>query len=155
MRHYWVDRIVTLLPGQRAVGLKAVALSEDVFNEHFPGNPIFPGVYLLEGLAQTAGVLLARTYEQQIALMATIDRARFPSFARPGDAVELAVEIEAVHESTIRVIGVATVNGREVATARLTFRMLNEQELIPPIYRAFWRDMLRVWSGDHAEAGDS
>ena len=110
MRHYYLDRIVELERGSRAVGLKTVALNDDAFHEHFPGNPVLPGIYILEGMAQTGGVLLTRTLEDRyVALMVSIDRARFSSFARPGDVVRMAVEIESLHEPNARVLGTAPV----------------------------------------------
>ena len=70
MRYYLVDRILEMEPGVRAVGVKCITLSDDLLNEHFPGNPVFPGVLLLEGLAQTAGRLLAEpTGGQRFALL--------------------------------------------------------------------------------------
>lgn len=155
MRHYWVDRIVELVPGERARGVKSVALSEDVFDEHFPGNPVMPGIYLLEGLAQTAGLLLTRTTEgRRLALMASIDRARFSAFARPGDRVHLDVEIESLHEDAAQVRGSATVDGRSIASARFTFRLLPPERLIPPAYRDLWEQALRVWHGEYLDGSD-
>ena len=55
MRHCWVDHIEVTEPGVSATGRKAVAFSEDFFADHFPGNPVFPGIYIVEGMAQTAG----------------------------------------------------------------------------------------------------
>src|SRR6476660_809468 len=95
MRHFWLDRIIQLEPGARATGLKAVALAEDHFDAHFPGNPVLPGVCLLEGLAQTAGVLIHESVDRRLlAIMVSLDRARFPAFDRPGDQVRLEAEIE-------------------------------------------------------------
>src|SRR5829696_3345335 len=86
VRHFWLDRILHLEPGVRASGVKAVALAEDQFDAHFPGNPVLPGVYLLEGLAQTAGVLIHQSIEGRLlAVLVSIERARFLAFARPGD----------------------------------------------------------------------
>jgi 3-hydroxyacyl-[acyl-carrier-protein] dehydratase len=150
MRHYWVDRVPEIEPGVRAAGLKAVALSEDSFTDHFPGNPVLPGVHLLEGLAQTAGVLLhATTHGARIAVMASIDRARFVSFARPGDLVRLEVEIESRDADAARVFGRARAGEREVAVARFTFRLLEPDTFIPEAFRPFWEGAMATWRGEY------
>lgn len=152
MRHYYLDRIVELEPGSRAVGLKAVALNDDAFEEHFPGNPVLPGIHILEGLAQTAGVLLTRTlHDQYVALMVSVDRARFSSFARPGDVVRLTAEIEELNDANARVRGTATVDDRLVAKVRITFRLVDPEELIAPEYRGQWRRMVSVWCGNYLD----
>jgi 3-hydroxyacyl-[acyl-carrier-protein] dehydratase len=154
MRHYYLDRILELDPGVRAVGVKSVSLSDDTFSDHFPGNPVLPGVHLLEGLAQLAGVLLTRTLGgERVALMASVDRARFSSFARPGDAVQLVVEIEHLGEDAARVRGMARVGERQIAQARISFALLPVGALIPPEYQHFWRRMIATWCGEYPEAG--
>lgn len=155
MRHFWVDRILELEAGVRAVGIKNVALSEDVFEQHFPGNPVFPGVYLLEGLAQTAGILLAHSSKQRIfALMVTVDRARFSAFARPGDTVRFEVHIEAMDQASARVRCTATVQLKSVAAARISFRLLDLDSIIPPAYQVFWEQYASIWQGKYPESGD-
>jgi 3-hydroxymyristoyl/3-hydroxydecanoyl-(acyl carrier protein) dehydratase len=152
VRHYWLDRIVHLEPGVRATGLKAVALAEDEFEAHFPGNPVLPGVYLLEGLAQTAGVLIERTLEgRQLGLLTTVERARFQAFARPGDQVRLDVEIESLDAGIARVRATATVADKTVASARLTFKLVSVDSLIPPVYQPFWRQTMDTWLGHYPE----
>lgn len=134
--------------------MRAVALSDDVFTEHFPGNPVLPGVYLLEGMAQTAGMLLWESSDHaRIAVMVSIDRARFPSFARPGDIVQLAVEIDSFDERAARVRGVATVEDRQVATAGITFSMQHLDAVIPPLYRDYWAHAAEVWLGRYRGTG--
>ena len=66
MRHFWVDRIVGYERGISASGVKCVALSEDVVEDHFPGTPVLPGLYLVEGVAQTAGYLLHETADRSM-----------------------------------------------------------------------------------------
>jgi 3-hydroxymyristoyl/3-hydroxydecanoyl-(acyl carrier protein) dehydratase len=155
MRHYWLDRILHLEPGIRATGVKAVALAEDEFDTHFPGNPVLPGVYLLEGLAQTAGVLLHHSLGGRVlAVMVSIERARFLSFARPGDQVVLEVTVESLEEATARVRGAATVGDKTLASARFMFRLVPPEKLIPEFYRPFWRQSMDTWLGRHLELDD-
>jgi 3-hydroxyacyl-[acyl-carrier-protein] dehydratase len=155
MRHYWFDRIIELEPGARAVAVKSVALSEDVFADHFPGNPVFPGIYLLEGLAQTGGVLLAYGVEgKRIAIMASIERARFTGFARPGDQVRLEVSIDHLDENQARISGTATVDGRVIASARLSFKLVDVERVIPHPYRDFWEHTLSLWRGEYVDLND-
>jgi 3-hydroxyacyl-[acyl-carrier-protein] dehydratase len=148
VRHFHLDRVTSLERGVRAIGVRSVALSDDVFAEHFPGNPVLPGVYVLEGLAQTAGVLLWETTDHaRIALMTSVDRARFAGFARPGEVVQFAVEIESLDEDAARVLGTATVADRTVATARITFSLQEPDRLIPPLLQPFWHQAADVWLG--------
>lgn len=152
MRHFWLDRIVHLEPGKRATGLKAVALAEQEFDAHFPGNPVLPGVYLLEGLAQTAGVLIHRSTENRlIAVMVSIERARFPSFARPGDQVRLEVQLESLEATVARALGTANVGDRTAASARFTFRLVEPDRLMPETFQPHWRQMMETWLGHYPE----
>jgi 3-hydroxymyristoyl/3-hydroxydecanoyl-(acyl carrier protein) dehydratase len=152
VRHFWLDRIVHLEPGVRATGLKAVALAEQEFDAHFPGNPVLPGVYLLEGLAQTAGVLIHRSIESRLlAVLVSIERARFLAFARPGDQVRLEAELESIEGKAARARGTAVVNDRTLATARFTFTLVEPDRLIPEVYQPHWRQMIETWLGHYPE----
>jgi 3-hydroxyacyl-[acyl-carrier-protein] dehydratase len=152
MRHYHVDRVVELEPGVRAVGIRGVSLSDDVFTDHFPGNPVLPGIYLLEGLAQTAGVLIACTTQmRKVAIMASIDRARFAAFVRPGDSVRLTIAVEAMDDSSARVRGSAQVGEREVAVARITFRLADSNEMIGAPFHQFWRACVATLAGGYVD----
>jgi 3-hydroxyacyl-[acyl-carrier-protein] dehydratase len=87
-----VDRIVDLRGDESAIGIKNVTVNEPQFLGHFPGNPVFPGVLLIEGMAQTAGVLclksLGTSEKPQLVYFLTIDKARFRKPVVPGDRVE-------------------------------------------------------------------
>jgi len=87
-----VDRIINLRSDESAVGIKNVSANEPQFLGHFPGNPVFPGVLLIEGMAQTAGVLclksMGATEKPQLVYFLTIDKARFRKPVVPGDTVE-------------------------------------------------------------------
>jgi 3-hydroxyacyl-[acyl-carrier-protein] dehydratase len=87
-----VDRIINLRGDESGIGIKNVTVNEPHFLGHFPGNPVFPGVLLIEGMAQTAGVLclksLGATERPQLVYFLTIDKARFRKPVVPGDTVE-------------------------------------------------------------------
>ena len=153
MRHFWVDRIVKLEPGVRAVGIKGVALSEDFFADHFPGNPILPGIYLLEGLAQTAGVLLYQTTGgQRLAVMASVERIKFIAFARPGDQVQLDVQIDSLDDGAARVRGSAKVGDRPIAAAVMTFLLVEPDRFIPPVYRPLLEQAMSILCDEYPKA---
>ena len=93
MRFLLVDRVTAVGPGAPVGGLKCVAMSEDVLEFHFPGNPIMPGALLLEALVQLAGWGEAAVSDfRRWFLMDRVRRVAFYGFARPGDTVELEVE---------------------------------------------------------------
>lgn len=87
-----VDRIINLRNDESAIGIKNVTINEPHFLGHFPNNPVFPGVLLIEGMAQTAGVLCLRSLgtpdKPQLVYFLTIDKARFRKPVLPGDTVE-------------------------------------------------------------------
>jgi len=89
MRFLLVDRILDCQPGGPIRGLKNVALSEDVLAFHFPGNPVMPGVLLLESMIQLAGWLEASSSDfQNWFLVERVQRCAYYGFAFPGDQVE-------------------------------------------------------------------
>src|SRR5215468_10284988 len=87
-----VDRIIGIRGDDCAIGIKNVTFNEPQFLGHFPANPVFPGVLMIEGMAQTAGVLclksMGATEKPQLVYFLTIDKARFRKPVVPGDTVE-------------------------------------------------------------------
>jgi len=102
----------------RIVAFKNISISDPVFQGHFPEYPIYPGVLIVEGLAQTAGILLLKSVEG-IPLFLGIDEARFKKEVRPGD--RLIYEVRKLGEKlgTVQVEGVAKVENTIVAKAKL------------------------------------
>ncbi|MGC9317285.1 MAG: 3-hydroxyacyl-ACP dehydratase FabZ [Armatimonadota bacterium] len=129
-----VDRIIELEPGQRAVGIKNVTANEPQFAGHWPGNPVMPGVLLLEAMAQVGGVLLhadAECDDSRLALFGGVDKARFRRQVIPGDQIRLEVEMIRRKGSVGKVRGVATVNDQVAAEAELMFAMARAPEHQP------------------------
>jgi len=95
-----VDRIVEIDGDRRAVGLKNVSINEPYFQGHYPGQPIMPGVMILEALAQLSGILLSRRLEHtgKIAVLLSMDRVKMRRPVRPGD--QLVLEAENLHVRT-------------------------------------------------------
>ena len=118
-----VDKILELEEGKRIVGLKNVSVNEPVFQGHFPGFPLFPGVYILEALAQTGGILMIKSLNLEIGkyaiVFAGIDGARFKKPVYPGDQLILELEVISLKKTLSKMKGVAKVNGEVVAEATL------------------------------------
>ena len=127
----FVDRVVELEPGKRAVGLKQVTANEPHFTGHFPDRPIMPGVLMVEALAQTAGiaVMTLDEYRGKLGLFAGIDDCRFKRLVVPGDTLRLEVTIEKLRGMFGRVRAVATVEGEVAAEATLSIIIPRDQSL--------------------------
>lgn len=126
MRFLLIDRITSWQPGEAATAVKNVALSEDFFDDHFPQKPIMPGVLILEGMAQLAGLLLEETVRRESgrpmkALMSIVEKAKFRSPVYPGDRLEYRARIESVNEIGGKVEVEATCEGEQRAQCRLVF----------------------------------
>lgn len=119
-----VDRIVDYIPGQYLVGIKNVTMNEPYFTGHFPGNPIMPGVLILEALAQ-AGILFANLARQSrpgyryFYYFAGIDNAKFKHVVTPGDQLSLRVETISERASFWKIKGEAYVDDKLVCSAEL------------------------------------
>ena len=86
-----IDRIIEVDSDDSAIGIKNVSVNEPIFQGHFPGNPVFPGVLIIEGMAQTAGAIAIaadQTKGRHIVYMVTVDKCKFRKPARPGDVIE-------------------------------------------------------------------
>lgn len=118
-----IDTIEELEPGVRALGKKCVSMNEPYFQGHFPGNPVMPGVLIMEALAQVGAVAILSQpeWKGKTAYFAGIDKARFRQKVLPGDVLILEMSIIKVKGPVGVGKAVATVDGKVAAQAELTF----------------------------------
>ena len=121
-----VDRIIEVVKNESLIGYKNVSISENVFQGHFPGHPIYPGVMILEGMAQAGGILAFQSMEmtkeeaaQKVVYFMSIDKAKFRAPVKPGDKLEYHISV-IKHKGAIWVLkGEAIVDDKIVAEAEL------------------------------------
>jgi len=118
-----IDRILEIDGARRVVGLKNVTINEAYFQGHYPGDPIMPGVLIIEALAQIGGVLLSQELEHKgkVAVLLSLDKVKFRRPVRPGDQLILEAEALRVRSTTGHVKGRARVAGEPVAEAEIKF----------------------------------
>ncbi|HSB30283.1 MAG TPA: 3-hydroxyacyl-ACP dehydratase FabZ [Candidatus Sulfobium mesophilum] len=124
-----VDRITDLKPGVSATGLKNVTMNEPFFQGHFPGQPIMPGVLIIEAMAQVAGVMAFRSgMEGKSVYFMSIDNVKFRRPIVPGDQVIMDIKVLKQRGNVWKFSGSATVEGKVVSEAEFT-AMLTDKEI--------------------------
>ena len=123
-----VDRVLEIEPRKRIVALKNVTINEQIFLGHFPGRPVFPGVLLIEGMAQAGGLLLLHDLpnrEGKLLYFAGIEEAKFRRPVVPGDQVRYEVEVLRLRSTFGKVAGKVLVDGEVAAEAILSTAMVD------------------------------
>ncbi|SEM53868.1 3-hydroxyacyl-[acyl-carrier-protein] dehydratase [Ligilactobacillus sp. WC1T17] len=118
-----IDRVDELEPGKRAVAVRNVTAHEEIFNGHFPGNPVMPGVLIVEALAQTGAVALLSMpeFKGKTAYFGGIKQAKFRQVVRPGDTLKLEVTLDKIRNNIGSGKALATIDGKKCCSAELTF----------------------------------
>lgn len=118
-----VDRVLDYSPGEYLKAVKNVTVNEPCFQGHFPGKPIFPGVMILEAMAQATGILAFKSVGKlapgELYYFAGIDEARFKRPVLPGDQMIMSVEFIRTRRGLTRFKGIATVDGKIVCEATM------------------------------------
>ena len=129
MRFVLIDRLTRLVPGDRAEAVATFARHADVFDDHFPGLPLVPGVLLTEAMAQTGGWLLAVTSGfTKWPVLAMVGDAKFRQLVRPSEEVRTEVRVRSTRGDDVELAARAMVGERRVANARLVFHLFD----LPP-----------------------
>ena len=117
-----VDRILEVEKGKRIVGIKNVTFNEEFFQGHFPGNPVMPGVLIVEAMAQVSAIGLhgvVPDQEKKILYLSAVDRCKFRRPVVPGDQLRIEAEILNLKSRICKCRAVATVDGKVCAEAEL------------------------------------
>lgn len=125
-----IDRVIEIVPGSHAIGIKNVSINESFFQGHFPRQPIMPGVLIVESMAQTAAVLVVETLEGaaagKLVYFMSIDDARFRKPVVPGDTVAIHVHALRNRGNIWKFSGEAKVEGKPVAEARFSAMIMDD-----------------------------
>lgn len=147
MRFFLIDRITTWQVGTVAEATKNVALSEDFFDDHFPRRPVMPGVLMIEGIAQLAGLLLEASLQDRFgreakAILTVLERTKFREMVRPGDALLYRAEVMSVNPNGGKVTAQATCNGRVAVTTGMVFAF---KYIDDPTLETRRAELMRTW----------
>ena len=127
MRWIWIDRFVSFEPAKRAEAVKNVSLAEEYLHDHWESFPIMPAALMIEGMAQTAGILVgqARDFSEKV-ILAKITRAQFEEEVLPGDQITYQVEIENLTPQAASTKGTVLKNGRCIGHVDLMFSHIDQ-----------------------------
>ncbi|MFZ9660078.1 MAG: 3-hydroxyacyl-ACP dehydratase FabZ [Arcobacteraceae bacterium] len=128
-----VDRVTSMEMGKDIVAYKNISISEPVFQGHFPGHPIYPGVMILEGMAQAGGILALQSsgltpeeIQEKVIYFMSIDNAKFRHPVKPGDVLEYRITVLKLRKNLIVLDGKAYVGDKLVSEAELKAMVMDK-----------------------------
>lgn len=135
MRWIWIDRFVEFKSGERATAIKNVTLAEDHLHEHFYGYPVMPNSLILEGLAQTGGILVgeASNFEEKV-ILAKVPQIKFHFLAVPGDTLTYEAVVQYIKEDGAMVSITSRVGQRVQAEGEMVFAHLDESRNVKNLF---------------------
>ena len=150
MRWFWIDRFTEFVRGQRVQAVKCVTLAEEHLHDHFPGAAIMPATLIIEGMAQTGGILAADAidYKKQVVL-AKVSAAEFAFDVFPGDTITYRAELAESMAGGSLVRVTTHVGERPHGEAELFFAHLETGVVVPRLFKTDemhrWLDSLRIY----------
>ena len=127
MRWIWIDKFTEFTPKTSATAVKNVSLAEEHLHDLYPAFPIVPHSLIVEGMAQTAGILVgeARNFAEKV-ILAKVGRATFHRLVRPGETITYSAKIDQLSEAGASISGTVTANGEPVADIELMFSHIDK-----------------------------
>jgi 3-hydroxyacyl-[acyl-carrier-protein] dehydratase len=129
-----IDRVIEVERKQRIVAIKNVSVNEPFFNGHFPGQPIMPGVLIVEAIAQSGGALLLTEVPDRadkLMVFTGIERAKFRRPVTPGDQLRIEVKVIVWRSNAVKMEGTVTVDGKLACEATVTCQLINRPDSQP------------------------
>jgi len=151
MRWIWIDKFTEFASRSHGVAVKNVTLAEDYLADHFPGYPMMPPCLVIEGMAQTAGILVgeARDFKENV-ILAKIRKAEFDDYALPGDQLRYHARIESIEETAAATVGEVFRNDQPMGRINLMFSYVNRSravEGLPTHNFVFTDQFMRLFEG--------
>jgi 3-hydroxyacyl-[acyl-carrier-protein] dehydratase len=159
MRWFWIDKFIDFERGKRATAIKNVSLAEEHLHHHFTGYPVMPHPLVVEGLAQTGGLLVGEynAFRERVVL-AKISKAVFTGYPVPGDTLTYSVEVDDIKPDGAFVTGTSRIGERPHGEFELVFAYLDrgefEREQFEPADFATLLRMLGVYDVGHDSDGN-
>lgn len=158
MRWFWIDRYDEFVRGRRATAVKNVSLAEEHLHDHFPGAALMPNSLVVEGMAQTAGLLVADAIEfNRRVVLAKVAAAEFHFDAVPGDSIRFEAEVLDLKPAGSLTKVRSTVGDRLQGEAELFFAHLEPGEGVPTLFEPAellrWLDLMHIYDVGRDEAG--
>ena len=127
MRWIWIDRFIEFEPGKSAKAIKNVSLAEEHLHDHWEAYPIMPASLMIEGMAQTAGILVgqARDFKEKV-ILAKITKAEFRDIVTPGDQITYETQIENIAPEAAATSGRVLKNAEPIGVVNLMFSHIDQ-----------------------------
>jgi 3-hydroxyacyl-[acyl-carrier-protein] dehydratase len=129
MRWIWIDRFVEFKPGESATAIKNVSLAEEHLHDHWTAYPVMPFSLMIEGMAQTGGILVghARNFQEKV-ILAKISRAEIDELVLPGDQLRYHAKIAHISDSAASIEGIIYKNDRPIGRVDMMFSHIDNNQ---------------------------
>jgi len=158
MRWLWIDKFVEFRSGQFAKAVKNVSMAEEQLRDHFPGYPVMPNSLIIEGMAQTGGILVGEAQDfKNMVVLAKLSRVDFCDAALPGDQLTYEATLTDMRSEGASVTARAFVNGRPLASAEIFFGHVDrsgESAELNGRYTSYRREVMHLLGVPQRELGE-
>lgn len=154
MRYLLIDKIKKIECNKQITAIKNVAMSEDVFRDHFAGCPVMPGALLIESAAQAATALIEVSADFRVkAILTIVEKAKFRKLVRPGDQLLINVKMISMQNDSALLECIIYANDKSVMDGKLVFNLMDSEKFYPLKGRIFIESIYEYWLEDAEMTG--